>query len=70
MAQGGIDPSEQIPETDLLEHQAPLDPQPLTDAETVSASPEAHGGRRPEPVIQVSRRASAELGAREKKEMS
>ncbi len=37
MAQDRIDPREQIPEADLLEQQAPLDPQSLTDAETVSA---------------------------------
>jgi hypothetical protein len=41
MAEDRIDPREQIPEADLLEQQAPLDPQSLTDAETVSASPEA-----------------------------
>jgi hypothetical protein len=40
MAQDRIDPSEQIPEADLLEQQAPLDPQPLTDAETVPVIPE------------------------------
>jgi hypothetical protein len=32
MALGRIDPSEQIPEADLLEQQVPLDP-PLTDDE-------------------------------------
>lgn len=37
MAQDRIDPVEQIPEADFLEQQAPLDPQSLTDAETVSA---------------------------------
>ena len=34
MAKDRIDPSEQIPEADLLEQQVPLDPQPLTDAES------------------------------------
>ena len=33
MASDGIDPSEQIPEADLLEQQTPFDPTPLTDAE-------------------------------------
>jgi len=37
MAGDRIDPSQQIPEADLLEQQAPADPQSLTDAETVSA---------------------------------
>jgi hypothetical protein len=41
MAQDRIDPSEQIPEADLLEQQAPLDPPPLTDA--VSEIPETPG---------------------------
>jgi hypothetical protein len=40
VADDRIDPSEQIPEADLLEQQAPLDPQSLTDAETVSVIPE------------------------------
>ena len=43
MAEDRIDPSEQIPEADLLEQQAPLDPQSLTDAETESAIPETPG---------------------------
>lgn len=43
MAEDRIDPREQIPEADLLEQQAPLDPQSLTDAERVSAIPEAPG---------------------------
>lgn len=34
MAKDRIDPSEQIPEADLLEQQVPLDPGPLTDAES------------------------------------
>jgi hypothetical protein len=34
MAQHRLDPSAQIPEADLLEQQAPLDPQSLTDAQT------------------------------------
>ena len=34
MAEDRIDPSEQIPEADLLEQQVPLDP-PLTDDEQV-----------------------------------
>jgi hypothetical protein len=38
MAENRIDPSEQIPEADLLEQQTSLDPQPLTDA--VSELPE------------------------------
>ncbi len=37
MAQDRTDPGEQIPEADFLEQQAPLDPQSLTDAETVPA---------------------------------
>jgi hypothetical protein len=41
VAEDRIDPREQIPEADLLEQQAPLDPQSLTDAETVTAIPEA-----------------------------
>jgi hypothetical protein len=38
MAEDRIDPSEQIPEADLLEQQAPLDPQSLSQA--VSEIPE------------------------------
>lgn len=34
MAGHGVDPTEQVPEADLLEQQAPLDPR-LTDADTV-----------------------------------
>ena len=40
MAQARIDPSEQIPEADLLEQQVPLDP-PLTEAEHIWAGHEA-----------------------------
>jgi hypothetical protein len=43
VAEDRIDPSEQIPEADLLEQQAPLDPRSLTDAETSSAASEALG---------------------------
>ena len=39
MAENRIDPSEPIPETDLLGRQVPLDPQPLTDAETAPETP-------------------------------
>jgi hypothetical protein len=35
-----IDPSAQIPEADLLEQQAPLDPQQLTNAESEPVIPE------------------------------
>lgn len=38
-----IDPTELIPEADLLEQQAPLDPGSLTGADTVSATLEAGG---------------------------
>jgi hypothetical protein len=38
MAEDRIDPSEQAPDADLLDQEAPLDPQSLTDAETVSAA--------------------------------
>ena len=31
MAEDRIDPGEQVPEADLLDQQAPLDPQQLTD---------------------------------------
>jgi hypothetical protein len=37
VASDRIDPSEQIPEADLLDQQAPLDPSPLTDAEPTPA---------------------------------
>lgn len=40
MAQHDVDPTEQIPEADLLEQQAPIDPQSLNDAETVPAIPD------------------------------
>ena len=40
MADDRIDPSEQIPEADLLEQQAPLDPPSLTGTEPASAIPE------------------------------
>jgi hypothetical protein len=40
MGEDGVDPSEQTPEADLLEQQAPLDP-PLTDAEHNWAGHEA-----------------------------
>ena len=40
MAEDRVDPSEQIPEADLLEQQASLDPHPLTDEESVIVIPE------------------------------
>ena len=40
MADDRLDPSDQIPEADLLEQQAPLDP-PLTDAEHIWVGQEA-----------------------------
>ncbi len=49
MAADRIDPSEQIPEADLLEQHTPLDPgqltdpDPRTDVEPGSAIPEASG---------------------------
>jgi hypothetical protein len=43
MANDRTDPSDQIPEADLLEQQAPLDPQPLTDAETMPLTRETLG---------------------------
>ena len=45
MAHDRIDPSDQIPDADLLEQQSPLDP-PLTDAEHMQGVPEAP----PQPV--------------------
>jgi hypothetical protein len=40
VADDRLDPSEQIPDADLLEQQAPLDP-PLTDAEPIWVGQEA-----------------------------
>ncbi len=41
MVEDRIDPSEQIPEADLLEQQASLDPPPLTHEEAASLNPDA-----------------------------
>lgn len=39
-----IDPSDRIPEADLLEQQTPLAPQSLTATESASVASDAHGG--------------------------
>ena len=49
MAEDRIDPSEQIPEADLLEQQVPLDPPPLTDDEHDSVD-RVDGAATAEPV--------------------
>jgi hypothetical protein len=43
MAQDHIDPSDQIPEADLLEQQAPIEPRSLTDAESIATIPDTPG---------------------------
>lgn len=51
--QGRIDPSEQIPEADLLEQQVPLDPS-LSDDEH-GAAERVHGAASAEPVDHADR---------------
>jgi len=41
VAEDRIDPSDQIPEADLLEQQTPLDPNPMIDAEPAAINPDS-----------------------------